>query len=247
MRQEILARHRDLLAAEDADAKLAKLLKKVGAIRRQDPQDSYRLLAALPPRVFVTAAPDSLLTEALVEAGKQLAERFAFWKRGLTPPEPYDQDPTVSAPLVYHVLGHFKEPDSLVLTQDDYFDYLIGASLNKALVPHVVRHTLANSSLMFLGFQLDDWSFRILFRLILGQEGGALRKRFPHAAVQVDPEGNLLIDPEEARRYLMDSYGGDDISLYWGGSDEFLRQLAPRLPARTPAQWDRERGDVDDY
>jgi hypothetical protein len=172
-----------------------------------------------------------------VEAGKRPEERYAFWKRGLTPPEPYDKEPTVGAPLVYHMLGHFREPDSLVLTQDDHFDYLIGASRNKALVPNVVGHALTGSSLLFLGFQLTDWSFRVLFRLIMSQEGAALRKRFPHAAVQVDPEGNQLIDVEEVRKYLMDSYG----------SDEFLQQLAPRLPVRTPWQWDQDGGDADDF
>jgi hypothetical protein len=248
MRRELMDRHRELLAPEDRDAKLGKLLKKVGAaLRSRDPQDPARLLAALPARVFVTATPDSLLTDALTEAGKQPEERYAFWKRGLTPPEPYDREPTVGAPLVYHMLGHFKEPDSLVLTQDDYIDYLIGASLNKALVPRVVRHALTNSSLMFLGFQLTDWNFRILFRLIMAQESRALRQRFPHAAVQVDPEGTQLIDPEKTRRYLLDCYGGDHISLFWGSSDEFLRQLAPRLPARTPSEWDQEGGDADDF
>lgn len=248
MRREIVDRHRELLTPEDREAKLGKLLKKVGAaLRSRDPQDPARLLAALPARVFVTATPDSLLTDALTEAGKQPEERYAFWKRGLTPPEPYDREPTVGAPLVYHMLGHFKEPDSLVLTQDDYIDYLIGASLNKALVPRVVRHALTNSSLMFLGFQLTDWSFRILFRLIMTQESSALRQRFPHAAVQVDPEGTQLIDPEETRRYLLDCYGGDHISLFWGSSDEFLRQLAPRLPVRTAAEWDREGSDADDF
>ncbi|XCN72347.1 MAG: hypothetical protein Q3M24_18895 [Candidatus Electrothrix aestuarii] len=38
---------------------------------------------------------------------------------------------------------------------------------------------------MFLGFQLDDWSFRMLFRLIMSLEGGARRKRLAHAAVQI--------------------------------------------------------------
>ena len=179
MRREVLARHRDLLAPEDEEAKLARLLKKVGAVRRQEARDPYRLLAALPARVFITATPDSLLTEALIEAGKRPEERIAFWKRGLPPPEPYDKEPTVGAPLVYHMLGHFKEPDSLVLTQDDHLDYLIGASRNNALVPNVVGHALIGSTLLFLGFQLTDWSFRVLFRLIKSPEGANLAQTLP--------------------------------------------------------------------
>jgi hypothetical protein len=64
----------------------------------------------------------------------------------------------------------------------------------------------------------------------MNQEGGARRERFAHAAVQIDPEGNMLIDVEEARKYLKDYYGRENISIFWGGSDEFLRQLQPRVP-----------------
>ncbi|WPD21157.1 MAG: hypothetical protein SD837_13215 [Candidatus Electrothrix scaldis] len=67
---------------------------------------------------------------------------------------------------------------------------------------------------MFLGFQLDDWSFRMLFRLIMSLEGGARRKRLAHAAVQIDPDGGSLIDAEEAREYLKEYYGGEDISKH---------------------------------
>jgi hypothetical protein len=243
MRSEIAARHRDVLGPGFEDASLGKLLKETGRLQRQDEQDPYRILAGLPATVFVTASPDTLLTQALEEADKKPDTRFAFWKRGLEPPAPYDREPTVKEPLVYHLFGHFKEPDSLVLTEDDYFDYLIGASMNRALVPKVVRHALTNSSLLFLGFQITDWSFRVLFRLIMSQEGGARRKRFAHAAVQVDPEGNLLIDVEEARKYLKDYYGGENISIFWGGSDEFLRQLRTRLPDLNGLEQDEDEDD----
>jgi hypothetical protein len=39
-----------------------------------------------------------------------------------------------------------------VLTEDNYFDFLIGVTSNKALVPEQVRRALSDSSLMFLGF-----------------------------------------------------------------------------------------------
>jgi hypothetical protein len=249
LREQVLTRHRDLLTPEDQDASLARLVRKVAALRRQAPRDPYRLLAALPATVFIDATPDGLLAEALREAGKEPDERCIVWRRDQEPPAPYAGEPSVARPLIYQILGRFKDPESLVLTQDDHFDFLIGASRDKALIPNVVRHALTGRPLLFLGFQLADWSFRVLFRLIMSQDGRAQGRnlRFPHAAVQLDPEGSALLDPVEARRYLMDAYGGDAISLYWGSADDFLRDLAPRLPARTPAQWDRDAGVDDDY
>ena len=63
----------------------------------------------------------------------------------------------------------------------------------------------------------------------------------------MDPDGNPLIDTAQARRYLVDCYGMDDISLFWGGGDELLRQLAPRLRVRTPAAWDADAEGDDDF
>ncbi|MGE5154626.1 MAG: CHAT domain-containing protein [Bdellovibrio bacteriovorus] len=57
VRQEILARHRDVLAPEDQGASLSALVKKVGARLRQDAQDPYRLVAALPARSSSTPPP----------------------------------------------------------------------------------------------------------------------------------------------------------------------------------------------
>ncbi len=228
--QEILRRHNNTLDPKLHDASLSKLLKEIGQQQLQNKENPYRILAQLPAKVFISACPDTLLSQALKEAGKEPDIRYAFWKRNMAPPEPYEREPTVQRPLVFHIFGHFKDSDSLVLTEDDYFDYLIGASRNRSLVPPVIRHALAGTSLMFLGFQLDDWSFRILFRLIMNLEGGARRKRLAHAAVQVDPDGGPLIDADEAREYLREYYGGEDISIFWGNGDDFLQQLQTKLP-----------------
>ena len=251
---EVLARHRDLPGIEALAGKLSRLIKRVAEHHARDLQHPYRLVAELPAPVYINATPDGLLVEALRAAGKEPQERHLVWRPGQQPPEPLRGAPTVSAPLVYHILGHFKDAESVVLTQDDHFDFLIGASRNRALIPNVVRHALSSRTLLFLGFQLDDWSFRVLYRLIMSQAGHAQGRnlRFPHAAVQVDPESNQLVDPHEARKYLTERYGGDDISLYWGGPDDFLRDLAPRLPRRPPAEWDADDdagddGDGDDY
>ena len=44
--------------------------------------------------------------------------------------------PAPERPLVYHLFGHLreKEPDLVVLTEDNYFDYLIGVHKNKGVI-----------------------------------------------------------------------------------------------------------------
>src|SRR5262249_58239051 len=110
--------------------------------------------------------------------------------------------PSAERPLVYHLFGMFDEPDSLVLTEDDYFDFLIGVTNNKDLIPISVRQALADTALLFLGYRLDDLSFRVLFRSIISQEGRSRRKKYAHIAGQILPEEGRFLQPERARAYL---------------------------------------------
>ena len=114
-----------------------------------------------------------------------------------------------------------------MLTEDGYFDYLIGVHKNKDVIPKKLRRILVDSGLLFLGFQMNDWGFRVLFRHIMGLEGGKLRNqlRYQHVAVQIDPEGGRIMEPELARRYLESFFRGARISIYWGKTEKFVEEL----------------------
>ena len=132
--------------------------------------------------------------------------------------------PTEARPLVYHLFGHHARPRSLVLTEDDYFDFLIGVTRDKDLVPVGVRRAFADSSLMFLGFRLDEWDFRVLFRSIVNQEGDR-RSEHTHVAVQIDPEEGGRSSPSGRARYLERYFQGSNITIYWGSTESFLKEL----------------------
>jgi CHAT domain/SIR2-like domain len=157
------------------------------------------------------------------DAAKRLAAAGAGW-----PTSVFDRDrsyrPDDQRPLVYHLFGHLARPRSLVLTEDDYFDFLIGVTRDKDLVPVGVRRAFADSSLMFLGFRLDEWDFRVLFRSIVNQEGDR-RKEHTHVAVQIDPEEGRTIEPDRARRYLETYFQGSNITIYWGSTESFIKEL----------------------
>jgi hypothetical protein len=154
---------------------------------------------------------------------KRLSAQEAGW-----PTSVFERDrsyrPDDRRPLVYHLFGHLARPRSLVLTEDDYFDFLIGVTRDKDLVPVGVRRAFADSSLMFLGFRLDEWDFRVLFRSIVNQEGD-LRKRHTHVAVQIDPEEGSTIEPDRARTYLEKYFQGSNITIYWGSTESFIKEL----------------------
>ncbi len=231
---------RDFARPSD-DTPAADLIAAAGAHRRSlNAADPHRVLAELPFPIYLTTNPDRLLLDALREAKKtpelgicpwsqRVDDRDSIFKR-----DP-DFRPTVDRPLVYYLFGRLDDPRSLVLTEDDYFDYLIGVTRNNELVPEVVRSALVNTALLFLGFRLDDWDFRVLFRSLMDQGGKALRDEYTHVAVQIEPEEGRNLDPEGARRFLMRYFSVEEINIYWGNVDDFARDLCDRAGLGKPA------------
>jgi hypothetical protein len=254
-REAILDRHRDDLPEELRQAKVARLtelIAQVGRLQRQrDRYEPHRVLAGMPYRIYLTANPDNLLAEALKEAGKDPVVRICPWNDRIASDESaylYEDDPDESRPLVYHLFGRIDDVESLVLTVDDYFDYLIGSTRNRDLIPEPVRAAQSDSMLLFLGFSMDHWNFRALVRsLSQDVEADAPkhpgRRRIPrrrtsysHVGAQLDPEDGRFDNPRGAREFLEKTFRIREgaVNIYWGGVRDFIRELADR--------WDRQAG-----
>ncbi len=231
-------------SSADGTRSASDCLSQAGTVRRQkDSAEPHRVLAALPFPIYLTTNSDHLLVEALREAGKQPEVGLCPWSENVdwsesifAPDRNPDFRPSVDCPLVYYLFGRLDDPRSLVLTEDDYFDYLIGLIRNNELVPAVVRRALVDSCLLFLGFRLDDWDFRVLFRSLMAQGGRQRSTDYAHVAVQLDPEEGRNLDPEAARRFLQHYFEIADIRIYWGHVDDFAR--APRPLGQGPAPID---------
>jgi hypothetical protein len=206
------------------------LIDSIGAKRRaQNPEDAYKILAQLPLRIFITTNTDTLLYSALKEQNKEPVIMLCPWNR-YTVNKTNDmirdfKEPDEAHPLIFHMFGKIDEPRSLVLKEDDYFDFLIGFSRNNNLIPEDVKRALADSALLFIGFQTDDWGFRLLFRSILSREGSLLDE-YSHAAAQFVPEEGRISDPQSAQKYLEKYFSRKpQVNLYWGSVEEFLKEL----------------------
>lgn len=241
LRQAIQARYAESLPEElrSQHTPIGRLIEAAGAqLRRDDPYEPHKVLAQLNLPIYITTNTDNLLAAALQEAGKAPEVVLCPWNREVEQIESvFDREPnylpTPERPLVYHLFGRLDHPESLVLAEDDYFDYLIGFVENKTLIPPCVRSAMTNSLLLFLGFQVNDWSFRVLLRSILSREGSGRRLRYQHVAAQLEPDEDRLLEPERALRYLDKYFSGDRnrITLYWGSVHDFMAVLLPRWQA----------------
>lgn len=195
-----------------------------------NPANPFEMLAQLRLPIYITTWTLDFLTRALVAAGAEPVVRICPWNKWIPREKAiYEEQPTVERPLVYHLFGHVSEPGSLVFSEDKYFDFLIGITQNRELIPSAVRAALINTSLLFLGFQMEDWEFRVFFRFLMTQEGREMLKFFSHAAAQIEPEEDRIIDLKRARKYLEEYFVSENISIYWGTTEEFLKELSARL------------------
>ena len=205
----------------------------VRASTRANHANPYGPLAALPFPIYVTTDPSDLLSQALTDSGREPQSELCRWNDDVVRlPSIYDDNPKFrparDRPLVYQLFGNVSEPRSLVLTEDDYFNFLIGVTRNRDLIPRPVRAALADSTLLFLGFRLDEWNFRVLFHSIMGQEGSERLSDYAHVAVQIDPEEGRILEPERARSYLESYFQNAQISIYWGNAEGFAEEIYTR-------------------
>jgi hypothetical protein len=227
---------------QQPDAPVEAMLEAARAqLLSKDEFEPYNVLARLPVKVYITANTDELLENALRSAGREPLAMLCPWREfsAETDPNIYtrndDYDPTPEKPLVYHLFGLLSQPESLVLTEDDTFQFLIGITRHRKNIPDQVGRALTDSALLFLGFQTDEWNFRVLLHTLLAKEGNALLRRHAHIAAQIEPEEGRLLDPGRARRYLemYFAHSSDvEINIYWGSAREFLKELAGRLSAQ---------------
>jgi SIR2-like domain len=184
--------------------------------------------------LYLTTNYDGFMTKALEIAGASPSREACRWAGDGADDVPmlFDSaqgfDPTPEAPVVYHLHGHLDDLDSLVLTEDDYLDFLVSISRRPELIPPRIHEALAGSSLLFIGYQLADWDFRVLFRWIV--EAIDRSDRYLNLTVQIPREG----DParvDAIHRYLDDYFDEMKVQTYWGSAREFAAELRTRWRA----------------
>jgi hypothetical protein len=227
---------REALGASVTDEALGldDLFAEAWDARDRTVPDPHEMLVGMGCAIYVTAHPAQVLEHALRAAGRQPVTDVCRWKLDDTdedwPSSPFDTTdgmpfrPSVDQPLVFHVFGVLTSPDTLVVTEDDYFKFLIGVTSQRdTKVPAVVRSALADSALLVLGFRLDDWDFRALWQALMSQEGNRRLRNYKHIAAQVDPAGSVA-SPGATRHYLSEYFGRDStpsLDLFWGSVDDF--------------------------
>jgi SIR2-like domain len=198
--------------------------------------EPHGALARLRLPVYVTTNYDDFMFEALDRLGRRPRREFCRWNEitnRIHPASAFDDGykPTEAEPLVFHLHGHHEVLQSMVLTEDDYLDFLIRFAEDTTLLPPPVQQAFAGNALLFVGYGLADWTFRVLIRgLMKSMSGGS---RFPAVAIQVTPEDAADASRRrEAEAYLKKYFSAiqrQDIWVYWGKPRQFAVDLRKRM------------------
>jgi hypothetical protein len=136
-----------------------------------------KTVARLPFRLIVTTNYDNLMERALdcvgvkyfrvvqpiggfdEKARLELNQKLADWGDQL---------------ILYKIHGSFPRnnadsdaPSDVIVTEEDYIRYLTVANVSGRGVPNVVGGKLAASTILFLGYSLEDWDFRTIFKTLM--------------------------------------------------------------------------------
>jgi hypothetical protein len=126
---------------------------------------------------------------------------------------------TLAVPAIFHLHGHTEVLESMVVTEDDYLDFLINTSRDEESIPLRIK-ALTKTTLLFLGYNMADLEFRVLIRSMAGYLRSSLVRR--HIFVQPIQVGQEVAEGHlpQAREYLTNYLSGDpfNIKLYWGTS-----------------------------
>ena len=232
---------------------IAEQLKR--ALQNQGPtapDNPHAILAQLPIEVYATTNLDTNMVKALNGARKRVRDEICPWTDALarlarkTPLRNSEFELSPAEPVVFYLFGNVDTPLSMVLSEDDHLDFLarIAGSPaepqvqtsdgeDRSVLPNKFLAKLNTDYLLFLGYRVNDFDFRILLRSLKSILQSNQSSNNPLIAVQLE-EPSATSDSEKRRRierlrgYLKSLCARHKLELIFGTCADFISELGRR-------------------
>ena len=158
-----------------------------------------RALARIDFPIVITTNYDQLLEKALANAGKQ--PRVAIYTPRLEETTDY-RKPTVQSPIVFKIHGCISRPETIVITDEDYIDFVLRMSNKEPYdpLPRRLKVYLTDWTTLFVGYSLLDYNLRLLFKTLRWKIDSA---NIPDMySVDYSPDPLILDVWQSQRRYV---------------------------------------------
>jgi hypothetical protein len=211
-----------------------------------NPREPHRAVAELDLPVYITTNYDDFLLQGIkfVDAKRMLTnphfkprqprQRICKWHlahQRNRPSMDLDFSPSVEEPVIFHLHGNLLELESMVLTEDDYLDFLMNISETEDLIPPRIQRAFGESSFVFLGYSLEDMNFKVLFRKLAPYMRRSVGTR--HISVQLLPRVDQPLEEQidranKQRTHLERHFDLQSVRVYWGTCEQFVAELLTR-------------------
>jgi hypothetical protein len=216
-----------------------KIVAKQEEFEKKSPGEkfpkNYQILADLLLPIYITTNYDDFLTRALTTANRKPTVEVCRWNNRL-----YDKlggyskrQRTVDEPVIFHMHGEISDFGSLLVTDDDYIDFTVSlgqrAQGKDAIIPHWIRRALTDTTLLFVGYSLEDMNFRVLMRQLMKQQALLRDEQALSLSIQLSDKDIPVEKRAKAEKFLADYLGTSAIRIYWGQAAPFLQKLGERV------------------
>jgi hypothetical protein len=186
----------------------------------------HNFLARLPISIYMTTNYDNEMYLALKKVHESPTYKICDLNKSPKNNSKLEFVPSLESPLVYHLHGHIDNINSLVLTENDYLDFL--SKITTKSLPAPIHGALTKNTLLFIGYSLSDVTFRTLYRGIINQFKLNNQFKLPdqfNVAIQIVDDKT-----EEQRRFLETTFRSfNNIQIFWGTAERFIDELQERL------------------
>lgn len=194
------------------------------------PSPIIRALAELKFPLVITTNYDQFFDNELIRAGKSPV--ISFYKKN---PFTVTEDPgTFSAeqPFLYKIHGDIKRSESVVVTDEDYIDFVLRMSDRDPYhpVPETFRYHFKIWPTLFLGYSLMDYNLRLLFKTL---RWNVDKSKFPKT-FSVDPYPDPVLVKVYSQQQSYVTFIIQDVWTFL--PDLYRRVLGKEMPGKeTPS------------
>jgi hypothetical protein len=168
-------------------ARLANAVQRAVTVGKT-PSPTLRALAELNFPLAITTNYDRLFEDALLMAGKN--PTTAVYQPSATGrPDDVLQDPSGENPFIFKIHGDINTPESLVITDEDYIDFVLRMTAPGQFnpVPGTFHYRLSTWPTLFIGYSMLDYNLRLLLKTLHHK-----KDRFPRS-YSIDPWPDPLV------------------------------------------------------
>jgi hypothetical protein len=163
------------------------------------PSPMLRALAKLDFPIVITTNYDQLFETALIKEDKQ--PRATVY----TPNLEQTRDPgegTVVSPVLFKLHGDIGRPETIVVTDEDYIQFVLRMSNKEPFdpIPLSLKYHFTSWTTLFVGYSLLDYNLRLLFKTLRWKLDDASIP--PTYSVDLNPDPLILDVWHNRRRYV---------------------------------------------